>query len=177
MSKNWYFIQVHSGFENKVADQLIEQAESKGMRHLISEALVPSEEVVSVRRGKRVTTERKLFPGYVMINMEMTNAGWHLVNDHPKVSGFPGNKDKTPTPIKEHEAQRILHLIKEGVENPRQSVTFEVGEQIRVSDGPFASFNGTVEEVDTDKSRLKVVVSIFSRATRVDLDYGQVEKL
>lgn len=177
MSKNWYVVQVHSGFEQKIKEQIKEQAVTSGLADYIGEVLVPTEEVTSIRRGRKVTTERKFFPGYIMVNMEMTNSSWHLVNDNPKVVGFPGNNGKTPTPISEKEAQRILNQVKEGVNNPRPSVEFEIGEQIRVSDGPFSSFLGVVEDVDQVKSRLKVVVSIFSRATRVDLEYSQVEKL
>ncbi|MFK7865809.1 MAG: transcription termination/antitermination protein NusG [Alphaproteobacteria bacterium] len=177
MSANWYIVQVHSGFENKVAERIDEQAAAEGLDALIEEVLVPTEEVVSIRRGKKVTTERKYFPGYIMVKMHMNNASWHLVNDNPKVVGFPSSRGKTPIPMSEKEAQHILYQVKEGVENPRPAIDFEIGEQIRVSDGPFASFNGVVEEVDSVKSRLKVMVSIFSRATRVDLDYSQVEKL
>ena len=177
MAFNWYIVQVHSGFEKKIANQLMEQAESSGLKNWLEEILVPSEEVVSIRRGKRVVSERKLFPGYMMVKMQLNEAVWHLINDHPKVSGFPGSRGKTPTPMSEKEVQHILTQIKEGAEHPRPAVDFESGEQIRVCDGPFATFNGIVEEVDRVKSRLKVMVSIFSRETRVDLDYSQVEKL
>ena len=174
--KKWYVIQVHSGVEQKVAESIRDAAATSSVGGQIGDVLVPTEEVVSVRRGRRVSSERKFYPGYILINMEMTDASWHIVNSTAKVIGFPG-KSKRPLPITEKEAQRILRQVKEGVDHPRPAVIFEVGEQVRVCDGPFTSFNGVVEEVDHDKSRLKVIVSIFSRATPVDLDYAQVEKL
>ena len=176
MAHRWYVIHVYSGFERKVAQSITEQAIQKGLEDDIEEVLVPTEEVVEMRRGSKVNAERKFFPGYVMVKMNMTDESWHLVKDTAKVTGFLGSRGR-PSPISEREAQHLLHQIKEGVERPKPSVSFEIGEQVRVSDGPFASFNGNVEEVDEEKARLKVSVSIFGRSTPVDLEYGQVEKL
>ncbi len=176
MAKRWYVLHVYSGFEGKVAEALNEKARKQGLEDKIEEILVPTEEVVEVRRGQKVSTERKFFPGYVLAKIELDDEVWHLVKNTPKVTGFLGAGNK-PAPISEKEAQQILHAIKEGVERPRPSVTYDIGEEVKVTDGPFASFNGFVEEVDEDKGRLKVSVSIFGRSTPVELEYGQVEKI
>ena len=176
MAHRWYVIHVHSGFEKKVAQAVRETAIKKGLEDRFSEILVPTEEVVEVRRGAKVNAERKFFPGYVLIKMDLTDESWHLVKNTAKVTGFLGGGGR-PAPITESEAQRILNQVIEGVEHPKPSVTFEVGEQVRVADGPFATFIGVVEEVDENKGRLKVAVSIFGRATPVELEYAQVEKV
>ena len=176
MAGNWYVIHVYSGFEKKVAQSIKEQAKQAGMADKFEQVLVPMEEVVEMRRGSKVNAERKFFPGYVLVKMNVTDESWHLVKNTPKVTGFLGGKG-TPTPISEAEANRILHQVEEGVESPKPAVTFEVGEQVRVCDGPFNSFNGMVEDVDEERTRLKVAVSIFGRATPVELEYTQVEKI
>ena len=175
----WYVIHVHSGFERKVRESILEQAERHGMMDQIEDIVVPVEEVTEVRRGIRVKTERKFFPGYVLLRVcgeQITDHVWHLVIDTPKVTGFLGSKGR-PSPISEEEANRVLQQEKDGVDRLRPSVTFVIGEPVRVSDGPFTSFSGVVEEVDEEKARLKVAVSIFGRATPVDLEYTQVEKV
>ncbi|MEM8915289.1 MAG: transcription termination/antitermination protein NusG [Pseudomonadota bacterium] len=175
MEMRWYVVHVYSGFENKVAQSIREQAEKKGMTELFEEISVPMEEVTELRRGRRVNTERKFFPGYVLAKMMMTDEAWQLVRNTPKVTAFLGPQGK-PRPITEEEANRILQQVQEGVDRPRMTITYDVGEQVRVIDGPFNSFTGLVEEVDEERSRLKVAVSIFGRATPVELEYTQVEK-
>jgi transcription termination/antitermination protein NusG len=175
MAKRWYIIHAYSNFENKVAESIREQAKQRGLSDLFEEVMVPKEKVVEVRRGRKVDAERKFFPGYVLAKMDLTDEAFHLIKNTPKVTGFLG-ADNKPMPISDAEAARILHQVQEGIERPKPSVSFEVGEQVRVSDGPFASFNGVVEEVDEARSRLKVAVSIFGRATPVELEFAQVEK-
>jgi transcriptional antiterminator NusG len=177
MAMRWYVMHVYSGFEKKAKQAILEKAEKLGLLDSFEDILVPTEEVVELKRGQKVSAERKFFPGYVLIKMEMTDQTWHLVRDTPKVTGFLGGSGTRPVPISEVEAQRIMSQVKEGIERPRPSITFEIGEQVRVSDGPFNSFNGTVEEVDEERSRLKVAVSIFGRSTPVELEYTQVEKV
>ena len=176
MASRWYVIHVYSGFEKKVATAIREQAEQKGLGDRFEEILVPTEEVVEVKRGAKVSSERKFFPGYVLIKMDLDDETWHLVKNTAKVTGFLGGRGR-PSPISEAEAARIMRQVQEGIERPKPSITFEIGEQVRVSDGPFTSFNGVVEEVDEEKSRIKVAVSIFGRATPVELEYSQVEKV
>jgi transcription termination/antitermination protein NusG len=176
MANRWYVIHVYSGFEKKVASAIREQAEQKGLVEHFDEILVPTEEVVEVKRGAKVNSERKIFPGYVLIHMDLDDETWHLVKNTAKVTGFLGGRGR-PLPISDAEAARIMRQIQEGIERPKPSITFEIGEQVRVSDGPFTSFNGVVEDVDEEKSRIKVAVSIFGRATPVELEYSQVEKV
>ncbi|GLQ06064.1 transcription termination/antitermination protein NusG [Sneathiella chinensis] len=173
--KRWYIVHVYSGSEKRVAEAINEQSMQKGMADKFEDILVPSEEVVEVRRGQKVNAERKLFPGYVLAHMEMNDDTYHLVKNLPRVTGFLGNGNK-PQPISKREVERIMNQVQEGVERPKPSVTFDIGEEVRVSDGPFASFMGVVEEVDEEKAKLKVSVSIFGRSTPVELDYSQVEK-
>ena len=172
----WYIVHAYSNFEKKVAESIREQARQQGLEENFSDILVPTEDVVEIRRGRKVNSERKFFPGYVLVKMEMTDEAYHLIKNTPKVTGFLGSGNK-PMPVSEKEVQRIVGAIEEGVERPKPTIQFEIGEQVRVTDGPFASFNGSVEDVDEDRARLKVTVSIFGRATPVELEYSQVEKV
>jgi transcriptional antiterminator NusG len=176
MAKRWYIVHAYSNFEKKVAESIRDQAKQRGLTEQFEEVMVPIEKVVEVRRGRKVDAERKFFPGYVLVKVDLTDEAYHLIKNTPKVTGFLGTDNK-PMPISEIEAQHILQQVQEGIDRPKPSISFEIGEQVRVSDGPFASFNGTVEEVDDARSRLKVAVSIFGRATPVELEFGQVEKL
>ena len=175
MAKRWYVLHVFSGSEKKVAQSILEQAASNGLEEQIEEVMVPTENVVEVKRGVRVEGERKFFPGYILVKLELSDEAWQLVTSQPRVTGFLGGKGK-PVPITNSEAERLIRQMSEGVERPRATVSFDIGEHVRVSDGPFASFNGLIEEIDEEKSRLKVSVSIFGRATPVDLEFNQVEK-
>lgn len=178
MAFRWYIVHAHSGFEKKVAESIREQAVQKGLTDLIQEVVVPVEEVVEVRRGKKVAAERKFFPGYVMVKMELTDPTWHMVKNTAKVTGFLGGGSKgRPVPITEKEADAIFAQVREGIDHPKSTISFEVGEQVKIVEGPFESFIGLVEGVDDEKSRVKVSVSIFGRATPVDLEYAQVEKV
>ncbi len=176
MAKRWYVVHAYSGFESHVKRSLEERIERAGMQDLFGEILVPTEEVVEMRAGTQRRSERKFFPGYVLVQMEMTDDTWHLVKDVPKVMGFIGGTGDRPAPITDKEADAILQRMQEGVDKPKPKVLFEPGEVVRVTDGPFNDFNGVVEEVDYEKSRLKVSVLIFGRSTPVDLEFGQVEK-
>lgn len=176
MDARWYVVNVYSGSEKKVAESIKEQAVLKGMEDRILEVMVPTEEVVELKKGARVNSERKFFPGYVLVKMVMSDDAWHIIRNTPRVSGFLGSRNK-PQPITEAEAQRIIKQMTEGVERPRTAIEFENGEQVRVIDGPFASFVGVVEEVDAEKMRLKLSVSIFGRSTPVELEFSQVEKI
>lgn len=176
MNKRWYIVHAYTNFENKVRDAIIAEAEQRGLSDMFDDVLVPKEKVTEVRRGRRVDTERNCYPGYVLVKCALTDEVFHLIKNTPKVTGFLGATQR-PQPIPDREAERILHQVTEGVERPRPTVHFEVGEQVRVSDGPFASFNGYVEEVDDERARVKVAVSIFGRPTNVELEYAQVEKM
>ncbi len=174
--QRWYIVHTYSGFEKKVAQSVTDRAIRKNMSHMFDKVVVPTEEVVEMRRGRKVSSERKFLPGYVLIRMAMTEETQHLVTSTPKVTAFLGPRDK-PTPIAQAEADRILRQVQEGAERPKPSITFDIGEMVQVCDGPFESFNGMVEDVDEDKARLKVGVSIFGRSTPVELEYAQVKKL
>ncbi len=176
MAKEWYVVHAYSGFENQVKKALLERIGRAGMEEKFGEILVPTEEVVEMKEGQQRRSERKFFPGYVLVQMEMNDDTWHLVKEVPRVMGFIGASRGRPTPISEREADQILDRVREGVDKPRPKVLFEVGEMVRVTDGPFNDFNGAVEEVNYEKSRLRVAVLIFGRSTPVELDFSQVEK-
>ena len=176
MTMRWYVVHAFSGFEKQVKRSLLEHIKRAGMEEQFGDILVPTEEVVEMKSGEKRTSERKFFPGYVLVKMEMSDETWHLVKNVPKVSGFIGGSGTKPTPISEKEAQAILHQVQEGVEKPRPKFSFVAGELVRIVDGPFMDFNGTVEDVNVEKNKLKVTVSIFGRFTPVELDFGQVEK-
>lgn len=176
MAARWYVLHVYSGFEQKVADAIKEKARKIGAEDLVEDVLVPMEEVVEVKRGQRVNAERKFFPGYVLAKLDLTDNVWHMIKNTPKVTGFLGGGNK-PVPISEKEAQRILKQVQEGVDRPRPSIIYDIGEEVKVTDGPFASFTGIVEEVDEERGTLKVSVSIFGRSTPVELEYSQVDKV
>ena len=177
MSKRWYVVHVYSGMEKSVHRALVERIEQAGLEDKFGRILVPSEEVVEVKGGKKSITERRIYPGYVLVEMELTDDTWHLVKNTNRVTGFLGGSGNRPAPISEREVEKILSQMEEGVEKPRPKILFEVGETVRVKEGPFADFNGNVEEVNYEKSKVRVSVTIFGRATPVELDFGQVEKV
>ena len=172
----WYVLHAYSGYEKKVADSIIDQADKLGIKEHIEDISVPTQNIVEVKRGVRVNTERKIFPGYILIKMNLNDDTWHIIKTTPKLSGFLGNKGK-PIPISNAEAKRISQQVIDGVEKTRPAIMYDVWEQVKVIDGPFASFNGEIEQIDEEKARLRVAVSIFGRSTPVDLDYSQVEKV
>ena len=177
MSKaRWYVLHAYSGYEKKVADTIVDQANKLGVKEHIEDISVPTQNIVEVKRGVQVNTERKIFPGYILIKMNLNDDTWHIIKTTPKLSGFLGNKGK-PVPISNAEAKRISQQVVDGVEKARPAIMYDVGEQVKVIDGPFASFNGEIEQIDEEKARLRVAVSIFGRSTPVDLDYSQVEKV
>ncbi|MDE2623586.1 MAG: transcription termination/antitermination protein NusG [Betaproteobacteria bacterium] len=176
MAMRWYVVHAYSGFEKSVQRALVERIARSGMQDSFGQILVPVEEVVEMKGGQKSISERKFFPGYLLVQMEMTDESWHLVKSTPKVTGFVGGRANKPTPITDKEVDNIMHQVQEGVEKPRPKVLFEVGESVRVKDGPFTDFHGNVEEVNYDKNKLRVSVLIFGRATPVELDFGQVEK-
>ena len=178
MSKSWYIVHAYSNYEKKVAESIKERATAADLESSFEEIIVPTEEVIEIKRGRKINSEKRFFPGYVLVYMNLTDETFHLVKNTPKVTGFLGSDHGTkPHPVSQEEIDRIINRIQEGSESPRPSVVFEIGEQVRVSDGPFASFNGSVEEIDEEKTKLKVAVSIFGRPTPVELQYSQVEKL
>ncbi len=177
MASRWYVVNVYSGFEHKVAEAIREKAEAKGVEDHIHDIFVPTENVIEVKKGEKTTVQRQFFPGYMLVKVDLSDEVWHLIANIPKVTGFLGGQGKgRPTPVSQREVDQITARVKEGAEKPKTSIVFEIGEKVRVCDGPFASFTGLVEEIDEEKSRLKVSVSIFGRSTPVDLDYMQVEK-
>lgn len=176
MSKRWYVVHVYSGMEKSVHKALVERIERAGLQTSFGRILVPSEEVIEVKGGKKSITERRIFPGYVLVEMDLTDETWHLVKNTNRVTGFLGGSGNRPAPISEREVEKILSQMEEGVEKPKPKILFEVGEMVRVKEGPFADFNGNVEDVNYEKSKVRVSVTIFGRATPVELDFGQVEK-
>ncbi len=176
MAKRWYIVHAYTNFESKVAEAIKERAKAAGLEAAFEDVVVPTEEYIEIKRGKKVHSERKFLPGYVLVKMDMTDSAFLLIKNTPKVTGFLG-ADSKPMPISEEEAARILNQVEEGVERPRPTITFEVGEQVKVAEGPFASFSGHIEEVDEERARVKVAVSIFGRPTPVELEFGQVEKV
>jgi transcriptional antiterminator NusG len=175
MEHKWYIVHAYSNFENKVADAIKQSASEKGMSELFDEVFVPTEEVTEVRRGRKINTERRYLPGYVLVKMVLNDQTYHLIKDTPKVTGFLGSGNR-PMPVSQREVDRIRGVVTDSIERPRSTITFEIGENVRVTDGPFASFSGVVEDVDEDQQRVKVAVSIFGRATPVELEFAQVEK-
>lgn len=175
MEHKWYIVHAYSNFENKVADAIKQSASEKGMSDLFEEVFVPTEEVTEIRRGRKINTERRYLPGYVLVKMVLNDQTYHLIKDTPKVTGFLGSGNK-PMPVSQREVDRIRGVVTDSIERPRSTITFEIGENVRVTDGPFASFSGVVEDVDEDQQRVKVAVSIFGRATPVELEFAQVEK-
>ena len=176
MTKRWYVVHVYSGMEKSVHKAMLERIERASLQHLFGEVLVPSEEVVESKGGQKSISERRIFPGYVLVEMDLTDESWHVIKNTPRVTGFLGGSGNRPTPISEKEVAKILSQMEEGVEKPRPKVLFEVGELVRVKDGPFADFNGNVEDVNYEKSKVRVSVAIFGRSTPVELDFSQVEK-
>ena len=176
MSKRWYVVHVYSGMEKSVQRALVDRIARAGLENSFGQILVPSEEVIEVKGGKKSITERRIFPGYVLVEMDLTDETWHLVKSTPRVTGFLGGSGNRPAPITEKEVEKILSQMEEGVEKPRPKILFEVGEMVRVKEGPFADFNGNVEEVNYEKSKVRVSVTIFGRSTPVELDFAQVEK-
>lgn len=176
MSKRWYVVHVYSGMEKSVHKAMLERIERAGLQTSFGKVLVPSEEVVEMKGGQKSISERRIFPGYVLVEMDLTDETWHVIKNTPRVTGFLGGSGNRPTPISEKEVAKIMSQMEEGVEKPRPKVLFEVGEMVRVKDGPFADFNGNVEEVNYDKSKVRVSVAIFGRSTPVELDFSQVEK-
>ncbi|ATD64234.1 transcription termination/antitermination protein NusG [Neisseria weixii] len=177
MSKRWYVVQAYSGFEKNVQKTLKERISREGMEEYFGQVLVPVEEVVDIKNGRRTISERKFYPGYVLVEMEMTDESWHLVKSTPRVSGFIGGTANRPLPISQREADVIMQQVRTGVEKPKPKVEFEVGQSVRVNDGPFADFNGVVDEVNYERNKLRVSVQIFGRETPVELEFGQVEKI
>jgi transcriptional antiterminator NusG len=176
MAKQWYIVHTYSGYEARVKESLKQRVESLGMSEQFGEVLIPTEDVVEMRNGKKVVSSKKFFPGYILVNMEMSDNAWHVVKNTPKVTGFVGSGNR-PTPLDQEEVDRIIYQVESSVEKPKPRFVFKEGEQVRVTDGPFSNFTGTVEEVNQDRSTIKVMVTIFGRATPVELDFLQVEKV